>query len=114
MKAYLLTHSGLLEPSQAYQILNQTQAIETWISPFPYSAVLISKLTVAELAAVLRSHFGDTWFILVEANKDNSNGWLPQQFWDYVMDPQKAWTQQLFARLFKNLPPPPPPGLLGK
>jgi len=113
MRSYLLTHSAMLAPESVHQILNQTQSIETWLSPFPYAAVLISRLTISELSAVMHSHFGDTWFILVETSKDNVNGWLPQQFWDYLIDPQTAWSQQLFAKLHKNLPPP-PQGLLGK
>jgi hypothetical protein len=115
MRAYLLTHGATLEQEKVHGILNSTRAIETWLSPFPYAAVLVSKLTLGELTAVIRSHFGDHWFIVVETNRDNVNGWLPKQFWDYLIDPQTTWSQQLFAQYLKNLPPPPPPqGLLGK
>jgi hypothetical protein len=42
----------------------------------------------------------------VEATPDNCNGWLPSQFWEYVNNPTKAWTDNLFAGL-KALGAPP-------
>jgi hypothetical protein len=114
VKAYLLTYSSIVTPHQANGMLNRTAAIETWVSPFPYAAIIISRLTINELAAVLQTHFADAWFMVAEVNRDNCNGWLPKQLWDYVTDPQTAWSQQLLANLLKtqvSLPPPPPPGL---
>jgi hypothetical protein len=117
VKAHLLAYNPVLAPERVHQILNNTQAVKTWLSPFPYAAVVLSELTVNELAAVLQTHFLGIWFILVEANRDNANGWLPPQFWEYISDPGTAWSKQLFASLFKNIPPPPlsppPLGLLG-
>jgi len=116
VKAYLLTYNSVFNPEYVHQILNNTRAIQTWVSPFPYSAIVLSNLTVNELAAVLQTHFAGVWFMLAEVNKDNTNGWLPAQFWEYVGDPQAAWSKRLFAQFAKTLPPPrpaltPPPGL---
>jgi len=117
VKAYLFTYSSIVTSEEANAILNRTAAIETWLSPFPYAAIIISRLSVNELAAVLRTHFHEAWFMVAEVNKDNSNGWLPKQLWDYVTDPQTAWSNQLLANLLRSQsslappPPPPPPSL---
>ena len=47
MKAYLLTYSysPVCPPEWVYKVLNTTQAIHNWVSPFPYAAILVSNLT---------------------------------------------------------------------
>lgn len=107
MKAFLLTYNSIFPPERVHQILNSTRAIETWLSPYPFAAVVLSRLTVNELAAVLQTHFAGIWFIVVEANKDNSNGWLPPQFWEYIADPDNAWSKKFLAGLLGDIPPPP-------
>ena len=102
MKAYLLTYSALLAPQQVQQILNKTQAVRTWIAPFPYAAIIVSELETGELSAVLHSHFEEAWFILAEANATNTNGWLPAELWEYVLDPYKAWSSNIFTNPLKN------------
>jgi hypothetical protein len=113
LKAFLLAYNSVFSPEYVHRVLSSTRAIQTWASPFPNTAIILSNLTVSELAAVLHTHFGEIWFIVVEVNKDNANGWLPAQFWDYVSDPQSTWSKRLFEQLGKTLPPPPsfPPSL---
>lgn len=103
MRAFIFTHNPILQSEYVYDILNKTTSVETWVAPFSYSAILISKLTVSELSAVLHSHFGDAWFILVEANKDNVNGWLPNDFWEYILDPYTVWARQFQKSSIPNL-----------
>lgn len=107
MKAFLFTHSSLVASEEAHQRLSGTRAIATWFSPFPYSAMLLSDLTVNELTAVLNTHFQGVWFILAELTPENCNGLLPVELWDYVTDPFKAWTKKLFAQLPVTIPEPP-------
>ena len=45
MKAYLLTYGQACTPSQMHYLLNDTQAIETWVAPFPYAAIVLSNST---------------------------------------------------------------------
>jgi hypothetical protein len=102
----------VLTPDDVYEILNNTAAVVTWVSPYPYLFIALSNLTVAELSAVLQTHFAGIWFILVEATPHNSNGWLPSQFWEYINDPGKAWSSTILADLLKlsrsSLPAPAP------
>lgn len=107
MKAFILTYSSMLDIGYVHNVLNSSQSVETWISPFPYSAIVISKLTVSELSAVLHSHFGENWFIVIEASQHNSNGWLTKEFWDYIAEPQTAVARKVWSQLaLQNLPPP--------
>ena len=105
MKSYLLTYSQACTPTQVQYLLNDTQAIETWVTPFPYAAIILSKLNVHDLAAVIRNRLPGVWFMMNELNSDTVQGWLPADIWEYVNDPQQAWSRKLFATLA-----PVPPG----
>lgn len=96
MKAFLLNFSSVLEQSYVHSVLNNTNSIDNWLSALPYSAILVSRLTCSELAAVLHSHFGDNLFIVIEANANNTSGWLPKEFWDFINNPQTNWAK-IFA-----------------
>ena len=96
MKPFLLSFSALLNANHVHAVLNNSNSVETWISPFPFSAIVVSRLTAIELGAVLHSHFGDNLFIVVEATTYNTSGWLPPEFWEYVNNPQAAWSKNLF------------------
>lgn len=106
MKAYLFTYSNLVSPETARATLDSTSAVSTWVSPFPYAAIVLSNLTVSELTAVLSVHFPDVWFVVVELTKDNCNGLLPVQLWDYVTNPFEAWSKRIFAKFAVPSPPP--------
>jgi hypothetical protein len=99
MKAFLLSHSSLATPEYIRSVLNTSHAVTTWISPFPYSAIVLSNLTVDELSAIFRTHLGETWFILAELSAYTCNGYLPGQCWDYVNDPIGSWSEQILAQL---------------
>lgn len=90
MNAYLLTYSQACTPTHVHQLLNDTPAVETWVTPFPYAAILISKLNVNDLAAVLRNRIPGVWFMVMELNRHSVQGWLPGNLWEYVNDPQQA------------------------
>ena len=99
MKPYLLTHTQAGTPAHVQHVLNDTRAVETWVAPFPYAAILISKLNVQDLAAVLRERLPGIWFMVTELKSDTVQGWLPGNLWEYVNDPQQAWSRNLFAEL---------------
>lgn len=109
MKSYILIYSPIIEYRYAHRILSETKAIENWIAPFPNSAILISNLTLGELSAIIHNYFGDAWFVLTEANKDSTNGWLPQEFWSYVNAPHTVWSKNIFPPQAPQLPPVHPP-----
>lgn len=110
MKAFLFNFNPIPSVEYIHYTLNNTSSVETWVAPLQNSAILISKLTVHELAAVLHSHFRETWFVLIEANSENTNGWLPNDFWEYLFEPNTVWSKKLVhSFLPNNVPPPPPP-----
>lgn len=39
MKAHLLAYSQVCAPRRVQRLLNDTQAVETWVTPFPYAAL---------------------------------------------------------------------------
>ena len=99
MKAHLRAYSQACAPRQVQRLLNDTQAVETWVTPFPYAAILVSRLDVNDLAAVLRDRLPGVWFMVTELRSDAVQGWLPKELWDYVNSPSDAWSRQLFAKL---------------
>ena len=120
MKGYLLAYSQACAPQQVQHLLNDTQAVVTWVAPFPYAAILVSSLNVNDLAAVLRNRLPSVWFMVTELRGDAVQGWLPKDLWEYVNSPSQAWSRQLFAGLGRSSlgqpPPAPPPssgGLFG-
>ena len=105
MKSYLLSYSQTCTPERVQYVLDDTQAVETWVTPFPYAAILISKLNVGDLSAVIRDRIPGAWFMVTELNGGGVRGWLPGNLWEYVNDPQKAWSRKLFSGM---VPPPTP------
>ena len=108
MNAFILT---TVSPQSVYYVLNTSRAVATWLSPFPSCAIVLSRLTLHELAAVIQTHLDDALFLLIQATPANCQGWLPAQFWAYINDPEKAYTDKVFAEILKSLPAPtsPPP-----
>ena len=111
MKACLLTYSQMGIPTHVHRILSDTKAIETWVAPFMYAAVLISKLDVHDLAAMLRPRIPDVWFVVTELNAGAVQGWLPADFWEYVNNPEQVVSRNLFAELAKSSVESPPNAL---
>lgn len=97
MKSYLLSHSEACTPEHVQRVLNDTRAVETWVTPFPYAAILISRLDVRDLAAVIRERLPGVWLMVTELNGGAVQGWLPADLWEYVNDPSKARSRKLFS-----------------
>ena len=105
MKSYLLSHGEACTPEHVQRVLNDTREVETWVTPFPYAAILISRLDVRDLATVIRERLPGVWLMVTELNGGAVQGWLPGDLWEYVNDPQKAWSRKLFSGM---VPPPAP------
>ena len=99
VKPYLLTYTQAVTPAYVQHVLNDTEAVATWVAPFPYAAILVSTLNTQDLAAVLRDRLPGIWFMVAELKSDTVQGWLPGNLWEYVNDPQQAWSRNLFAGL---------------
>ena len=110
MKAYLFAYSQACVQSQLHAVLNDTAGVETWVAPFPYAAILVSKLSATDLGAVLRGRLPGAWLMVTEVNARTVDGWLPRDLWKYVNNPVEASTTGLFA----HLPPPESSRLLSK
>ena len=97
MKSYLFTYSQAYTQAYVHGILNATQAIDTWVAPFPYAAILVSRLDVQDLGNVLRGRLPNMWFMVTEMNRQCVDGWLPGDLWLYATDPHDAWAKKIFA-----------------
>ena len=84
MKSYLITYSQMCPDWHAQAILNETNAVATWVQPFPYAAILLSSLNAYDLGAVLRARLGETWFLVTELNRGTVDGFLPGNLWQFV------------------------------
>lgn len=96
MKAFLLSFSPALLVNHVHTVLNGSNSVETWLSPFPFSAIIVSRLTTSELAAVFHSHFGNNLFIVTEATSQNTSGWLHAEFWEYINNPENVLRKNMF------------------
>lgn len=101
MKPYLFTYSQMCPVWHAQAILNETNAVATWVQPFPNAAIVISSLDARDLGAVLRARLGETWFLVTELNSGTADGFLPGNLWQFV---NSAPTTALPA--FPSYPPP--------
>ena len=100
MKSYLFTFSQPCTQAQAHDVLNNTEGVQTWIAPFPYSAILVSKLNAQDLSDILHDRLpNNVWFMVAEVDPQAVNGWLPGNLWGYVNDPQKAGSGQLIRTI---------------
>ena len=90
MNSYLLTYSQACPQPQMHNILNATPEIDTWVTPFPYAAILVSRLDVRALSNVLRGRLFGVWFMVTEVNGQNVDGWLPGELWLYTTNPLEA------------------------
>ncbi len=99
MKSYLLTYSPVCPQARVHAVLNTTNAIQNWIAPFPYAAILVSDLTTQELGAILRNHLAGVWFMVTQLDKKLVDGWLPGDFWEYVNNPAQASLQKLLDQI---------------
>lgn len=106
MNSYLFAYSQACAPTQVQLVLNDTQAVDTWIAPFPYAAILLSELSARNLGAVLHDRLPGVWFMVTEMHSHTVQGWLPQNLWEYVNAPQQARYRKLAEAL---VPPSPPP-----
>ena len=104
MNSFLLAYSQASTPVQVQFVLNYTQAVDTWVAPFPYAAILLSELSVRDLGAILHDRLPDVWFVVTEMRGHTVQGWLPQNLWEYVNAPQQA----RYRKIAEALVPPPP------
>lgn len=104
MNSYLFAYSQVCTPTQVQYVLNDTQAVDTWVAPFPYAAILLSELSVRDLGAVLHDRLPGVWFMVTETHSHTVQGWLPKNFWEYVNAPQQA----RYRKLGEALATPPP------
>ena len=84
MKSYLFTYSPLCADWHAQAILNETNAVTTWVQPFPNAAIIISDLDARDLGAVLRARLGATWFLIAEIHGATIDGLLPGNLWQFI------------------------------
>ena len=112
MKTYLFAYSQMCAQAQVHAFLDDTNAIKTWIAPFPYAAILVSDLDVQDLGAILHKRLSDAWFIVTEMDRQHVDGWLPGNLWTYVNKPEQAESRGLLRQL--SPPPPTSTGILGK
>ncbi len=104
MKPYLFAYSQACPQAHAHAVLNDSQGVDTWVAPFPYAAILVSRLNTQDLSAILRDRLPGVWFMVTELDPKSVNGWLPGNLWEYVNDPQKAWTRNLLKGLSSTRP----------
>ena len=109
MKAYLFAYSQICTQAQVHAFLNDTNAIKTWIAPFPYAAILVSDLSAQDLGAMLHRRLSGAWFIVAEMNRPLVDGWLPGNLWAYVNEPEQVGSEKTQKSLFDLVSPPPPP-----
>jgi len=109
MKPYLFTYSATCSQARVHAMLNATEAIKNWVAAFPHSAILVSNLDTRELSAILRLKLNGAWFVVTQIDSKATDGWLPDDLWQFVNNPGEA----SLAKLLPHQPSPAPGGIGG-
>ena len=95
MKPYLFTYSATCSQARVHAMLNATEAIKNWVAAFPHSAILVSNLDTRELSAILRLKLNGAWFVVTQIDSKATDGWLPDDLWQFVNNPGEASLAEL-------------------
>lgn len=65
-------------------ILERIKSLGTWMEYFPKSLVIESELTAKEIYEKISVDYENEWILIMELNKTNYWGIMPQEAWDWI------------------------------
>jgi len=61
-----------------------------WISNFEGTVLVVSPRTLRELREIFHTQFPAWFFMISEVKKDEIDGWMPANIWDFIQNPKPA------------------------
>jgi hypothetical protein len=87
-KAYLLTFYQSFRFAQSdIDFLDSTPEVMNWFI-FPPSIFIVSEHSAYDLSAIFREQYPEQHFIVSQIVRGDNDGWLPQEIWDFINNPQ--------------------------
>lgn len=84
-KVYLLAFDPVKSDGVAlHRIIKDSVYITDWWHYLPSTYILVSAYTLDTIQKQIRDKWPDNHFLLIEVNRLNHNGWLPQEAWDWL------------------------------
>ncbi len=90
-KAYILNFDkgGLLDNfdyKSFHEILTNAKGVFDWWHYLESSYIIIvdNHITANNISDFVRTRMSNKYFIVVELNLSNHNGWLPQEAWEWI------------------------------
>ncbi|OGK11402.1 hypothetical protein A2954_06575 [Candidatus Roizmanbacteria bacterium RIFCSPLOWO2_01_FULL_37_12] len=73
--------------TKLHKAIKDNRNILNWWHYLTSGYILISTESASELTNFMRENLpSDTYFIIMEINHNNYNGWLPQEAWDWIRE----------------------------
>lgn len=88
LKVYILTFYNMMYFDQNDQnFLDSRPEVLNWLSLFP-SVFIVSQYSSYELSEIFRQQYLEKQFVITLIEPTDSNGYMPQQVWDFINHPK--------------------------
>jgi hypothetical protein len=84
-KEYLLAFDPNKSDGEAlHAIIKSSPYISDWWHYLPSTYILMSSYTLETIQKQILDSWSGNHFLMIEVNRNNHNGWLPQAAWDWL------------------------------
>ncbi len=82
--------------------LDKHPDVLNWAALLPGHVFIVTRHSVNQVSEILRVQFPNKYFFVAEIAPISSDGWLPQQIWEFINNPTSVKEQ--FSYLAGSLP----------
>jgi hypothetical protein len=102
-RCFLVGFNALSLPVQDLTGFFDTRAeIVNWYGILPGQVFVVSSLDAKTLNRLTGSRFPKEFFIVAQLDPSVTDGWLPQDAWDIINQPQPSQTESLARQMLKT------------
>jgi hypothetical protein len=73
-----------------------------WITILPGQLFFVADLTARDVTLIIRERFPDQILFVTEVSQLSSDGWLPQDIWNFINNPSSAKVGNFIEALSKR------------
>ena len=89
MKSFFLAVQNPLEKDKLIQFIDRRPEVINWYT-FGAIVFLISDYDLSYLGSLIHNGVESLFFVICEIDQRNIQGWMPEQAWDFVLNPRPA------------------------
>jgi hypothetical protein len=102
-RCFLIGFNALLQPVQDLTSFFDTRAeIVDWYGILPGQLFVISGLDVKTLNLLIVSRFPKGFFIVTQLDPSVTDGWLPEEAWNFINRPKPSLAESLARQMLKT------------